>query len=154
MKNVRKMDGRLESFNRAKIVQSVLRAGGDEKLAISIANAVPEEVALTTANIRQKVANELTKKDKEIARRYWETRRLVARKSVDAAEGSAKLAEEAMSRLSLRPGDPLQICYAENKHNVMADEGAADPGNIQLHENDLTRIGATEGNRIAVRRVR
>ncbi|MFQ6107673.1 MAG: ATP cone domain-containing protein [Thermoplasmata archaeon] len=153
MKNVRKMDGRVESFNRAKIKQSVLRAGGDEKLATSTAEAVPEEVALTTANIRQRVANELAKKDKEVARRYWETRRLIARKAVDAAEGSAKLAEQTMGRLSLRPGEPLEICYTNNKHKVMADEGATDPRNIGLHENDLTRIGATEGNRIAVRRV-
>lgn len=152
MKNVRKMDGRVESFNRAKIEQSVLRAGGEKNLAVKVAKAIPEEVALTTANIRQRVTNELSKKDAETAKRYWETRRLIARESTDATQGTARITEQVMNRLNVKPGEPVMICLAENRHNVKAKRDAVNPRNIQLHEEDMRKIGATEGNRIAVRR--
>lgn len=152
MKNVRKMDGSVEDFDRAKIEQSILRAGGDVNLAAKVAKTVPEEVALTTANIRQKVANELTKRNQDVARRYWGTRRMTAKRAVDAAEGSAMLTEDVMSKLGSKPGEPLQICYGDKIHSVMALEGAENPRSIRMHEKDMAKIGATEGNRIAVRR--
>lgn len=154
MKNVRKVDGRVEDFNRAKVQQSILGACGDEKLAVEVANAIPEEVSLTTADIRARVTEELRKRNPEVTERYERTRRLTASKSIDAAQGIAQVTEQAMNVMNLRPGDPVQLTFADNRHNVRAKRGTHDPRTIQLHEEDLRKIGAEDGSRIAVRRHR
>lgn len=153
MTDVRKRDGRVETFNKAKIQQSILRAGGDEKLAIEVANTVPDEVALTTADIRARAVEELTKRNPEVAGAYENTRRLTARKATDVAPGGARVTEQAMSYLNLEPGDPVQLGFAEKTHDVRAKKGAQDPQSIHLNEEDLRKIGATEGTRIAVRKL-
>lgn len=154
MGNVMKIDGRTENFDRAKIERSIRLAGADENVAKEIANIIPDVAAPTTNGIREIVTEELRKRDADAAKRYEETRQLIAKRAVDAAKGTARLTEDTMHRLNLSPGDPIELRFANKTHSVKTEKGASNTKNIQLTEEDLKIIGAAEGTRIAVRRVR
>jgi len=151
MANVMKRDGRSEDFNNQKIKLSVLRAGANEKVASEVANTILESNAMTTANIRMAVTEELRKRNPESAKNYENTRRLTARKAIDAARGTVRISEEIMKRLDIKPGDPVELRHGNNTHRMKADKGASSARDINLNHEDLKTLGVTEGLRIAVR---
>ena len=76
---VKKRDGRLEDFDREKIIQSVMAAGLMEEEAESLASEVEvwvgevaEEGVVSTLKIRDKVLELLRGRDPESATRFEE----------------------------------------------------------------------------------
>ncbi len=79
------------------------------------------------------------------------TRRLIARKAVDAARGTARITEETMKRLNLADGEPVELSYGNNTHSIKAEKGVTGTSEIILNQDDLKALGATDGLRLAVR---
>ena len=154
MANVNKKDRKPEPFDRVKLERSIRDTGIDENMAREIARKVPEKEEITTDEIRRIVAEELKKKNPEAAERYTETRRLAARKAVDAVRGIARLTKETMSRLKVKSGDTINVLHRDKPYKVRAEIAPIDRKEIQLHEEDLRAIGASDGTRVAVQRPR
>jgi phosphatidate phosphatase PAH1 len=152
--NVKKKDGRTEEFKRTKIERSLKNVGVKETNAKEIANKVSEKEGMTTTEIRESVQKELRNRNKEAAEKYESSRRLAARKAIDAAKGTVRLTEETMKRLNLRPGENLELCHKDNRITLKAEKGLVATNEIRLHEDDLRKIGAPEGTRIVARRKR
>jgi hypothetical protein len=152
--NVKKKDGRTEEFKRTKIEHSLKNVGVNEANAKEIANKVPEKDGMTTTEIRESVQKELRNRNKEAAEKYESARRLAAKKAIDAAKGTAKLTEEALNRLNMRPGETLELCHKDNRVTLRAEKGLIARNEIRLHEDDLKKIGAPEGTRIVARKKR
>jgi len=66
---VRKKGGKLEDFNKNKIVKSCEKAGTSAKIASDIAHVVSNKVydGISTSEIKVMVLRELDKKDKKTA---------------------------------------------------------------------------------------
>jgi len=66
---VRKKNGKLEDFNKNKIVKSCKKAGASAKIASDIANVVSNQIydGVSTSEIRVIVLRELDRKDKKAA---------------------------------------------------------------------------------------
>lgn len=154
MTNINKKDRRTEPFDRAKLERSIRDADIDENTAREIARKVPEKEGITTDEIRRIVAEELKKRKPEAAERYTDTRRLAARKAVDAVKGIARLTKETMSMLKVKSGDTINVLHRDKTHKVRTEIAPVDRKEIQLHEEDLRTIGASDGTRVAVQRSR
>jgi anaerobic ribonucleoside-triphosphate reductase len=152
MTNVKKRDGRSEKFDRSKIERSIRASGLDEKAAKEVAKMVPEREGITSDEIRKTVSRELRKRDTKVADRYDVTRRLAAKKAVEAAKGSAHLTEDAMKGMNLQPGDTVELLHGENRRTVKVAKTTTGKRSIHLHESDLKTLGASEGKRITVHR--
>lgn len=66
---VKKRDGKLENFDKSKIIRSCKKVGVKEGLAKDIANIVETEIydGITTTEIRAFVLKELERKDSKAA---------------------------------------------------------------------------------------
>jgi len=71
---VRKKDGRLENFDKNKIVKSCEKAGTSAKVASDIAHVVSNQVydGISTSEIRVMVLRELDRKDRKAATAFKE----------------------------------------------------------------------------------
>lgn len=154
MANIKKKDGGTEKFDRKKLEQSIRNAGADERTAREVAAKVLEKEGMTTDEIRRTVGNELRKRKAELADRYLDTKRLAAKKAMDAAKGTARITEETMERLNLKAGDNIELMHENRKHTVRAEKASVGRKEIRLHEEDLRALGAKEGTQIAARRQR
>lgn len=154
MANVMKKDGRTEMFNRTKLERSMRDAGADESTAREVASKVKEREGMTTDEIRKTVTNELRQRKTEIAERYENTKRLAAKKAVDAAKGTARITEDTMNRMNLKTGDNMELMHENNRHTVKAEKASVGRKEIRLHEEDLKALGAKEGTRITARKRR
>jgi transcriptional regulator NrdR family protein len=69
---VRKKDGRLEDFDKNKIIKGCKRAGASPKISSEIANVVNSESydGISTAEIRTLVLKELERKDRKTAMEF------------------------------------------------------------------------------------
>lgn len=152
MTNVRKKDGRTEKFDRSKIERSIRASGSDEKTAKEVARMVPEKEETTSEEIRKTVSREVRKRDPKVADRYDITRRLAAKKAVDAARGSANLTEDVMRGMNLKRGDTIEVLHGEKRHTVKVEKTITGERSIHLNESDLKTLGASEGTRITVHR--
>jgi hypothetical protein len=150
--NVKKMDGRTEMFDRPKLERSIKDAGADENTAREVAAKVEDREGMTTDEIRKSVTNELRQRKAEVAERYENTKRLAAKKAVDAAKGTARITEDTMKRMNLKTGDNMELMHENNRHTVRAEQASVGRNEIRLHEEDLKTLGAEEGTRIAARR--
>ncbi len=154
MANVKKKDGRTEMFDRTKLERSIRDAGADENTAREVGNKVIEREGMTTDEIRKNVSNELRQRNAEVAERYVNTKRLAAKKAVDAAKGTARITENCMKKLNLKSGDTIELIHKDRRHKVKAEMASIGRIEIHLHEDDLKALGAEEGTRIAARRPR
>ena len=154
MANVKKIDGRTEMFNRTKLERSIRDAGADENMAREVAAKVKEREGMTTDEIRKTISNELRQRKAEVAERYVNTKRLAAKKAVDAAKGTARITEDTMKRMNLKTGDNMELMHENKRHTVRAEQASVGRNEIRLHEEDLKALGVKEGTRIAVRRQR
>jgi len=69
---VKKKDGKLEDFNKNKIIKGCKKAGTSTKLANEIATAVRNKIydGISTSEIRAIVLRELERKDKKSAMEF------------------------------------------------------------------------------------
>ncbi len=147
-----KRTGTQEEFNKAKLEESVTRAGATEEAAREIASRIDPTTMNTTEEIRTRVVEELRKTDATIAERYERTRNLAARKAVEAAAGTVRLHVETITALGADPGDTIVVEHAGNTHTLTAETAPVERREIHLHERDLEKLGATEGTKLATRR--
>jgi hypothetical protein len=152
--NVKKKDGRTEMFNRTKLERSMKDAGADESTAREVASKVEDREGMTTDEIRRTVSNELRQRKAEVAERYANTKRLAAKKAVDAAKGTARITENCMEKMKLKSGDIIELMHENRRHKVKAEKASVGRIEIHLHEEDLKALGAKEGTRIAARKPR
>jgi 2-phosphoglycerate kinase len=94
-----------EEFVRAKLEESITRAGATEERAKEIASGIDPTTVKTTEEIRRHVVEELRKTDATIAERYERTRNLAAKKAMEAAMGTVRLHMETMKALGANTGD-------------------------------------------------
>jgi len=142
-----------EEFNRTKLEQSIIRAGATEETAKEVASKIDPTTVKTTDEVRNLVVEELRKTEPAIAERYERTRSLAARKAVEAAIGTVRLHAETMKALRANPGDSIIVEHGGNTHTLRAEPASVERREIHLHETDLEKLGATEGTRLATRRV-
>ncbi len=147
-----KRTGTQEEFNKAKLEESITRAGATEEAAREIASRVDPTTVNTTEEIRTRVVEELRKTDAAIAERYERTRNLAARKAVEAAMGTVRLLAETMNALGASPGDSIILEHHGNPHTLRAETDSVVMREIHLQETDLEKLGATEGTKLATRR--
>jgi hypothetical protein len=152
MTNVLKKNRESEAFDIAKIIRSIRLANLDELTSYEVASKIPKRDGITTEEIRRIIIKELKRIDPEAAMRYSNTRRLAAKKAMHAVKGFAMLPRETMSRLKLRTGENIQVVLGDKRQTLKAEPGLVDRNEIQLNEEDLVSIGASDGTRIAVQR--
>ena len=141
-----------EEFDRAKLEESITRAGATEETAKEIASRIDPTTLKTTEEIRRHVVEELRKTDAAIAERYERTRNLAAKKAMEAVMGTVRLHMETMKALGANTGDTIIVEYGGNTHTLTAETASVERREMHLHERDLETLGATEGARLAVRR--
>jgi len=147
-----KKDGRREKFDRAKIERSLKKAKVDEKMAKEITNKILPKEGMTTHEIRRNVVKELRTRNEKAANQYENTHRLIAKKSIKAAQGMVQLNEETMNRLKLKGGDTINVIHLGESKTLKVEKGLLKNNEINLNEKDLRNIGASEGIRISVQR--
>ncbi len=152
MMNVRKKNGKSESFDRTKIERSIRDSGADETTAKEVARMVPETEDTTSEEIRRAVSRELRKRSAKFADNYDATRRLAASKAIDAAKGAANITEDAMKGLNVKRGDTIELIHREKRHSVKVEGTAPGEMRIHLNESDLKVLDAPEGTRVSVQR--
>ena len=148
---VKKRDGTTERFDRSKLERSIRSAGADEKAAKEIAKKIREREGITTSEIRETILKELEKVNRRAAETYRSTRRLAARKAVEAAKGTARLGEETMKRLNIQAGQRIEVSHGAKTHKVTVERSPKVKKDIHLHNEDLETLGASEGARVLVR---
>ena len=157
---ITKRNGKSEEFDMAKIKQSLRNAGENERIAKEIAKTISDMECGSTSEIRFAVFEELRllrNLDSEIAKKYDESRCLVARRAIEVVRGTALLSEETMEAMHLEPGGHLKIINGNQKHTLNAyinDETDAKWNEIRLHQADLVMIGASDGLEIIAQRNR
>lgn len=81
VKKVKKFDGRIEIFDREKIIKSIVRAGGTRNLGEEIANIIEDKFKdqeeITTTQIRRVILIELGKRNPEVKDSYLFYDRLI-----------------------------------------------------------------------------
>ena len=152
MTDLKKRDGRTEKYDRSKIERSIRASGSDEKTAKEVARAITEREGTTSEEIRRTVSKELRRRSPEVADRYDETRRLAAKKAVEAAKGAAHMSEDAMRGMNIKKGDTIELVHGEKRHTVRVEKAITGKRSIHLNESDLRNLGASEGTRITVHR--
>jgi hypothetical protein len=152
MPELNKRKGAREQFNRKKLEESVKRAGASEDVAERIASKIDPTKVKTSEEVRKHVIEHLKETDPKTAKRYEETRRLAAKRAVEAAMGTVRLHEETMRALGANPGDTIVVEYRGNKHTLRAETAPVERTEMHLHEDDLRKLDATEGTRLAARR--
>jgi len=160
-----KENGTSEDFDIAKVEASIRNIGRDDKTAKEIAKIVSEKKSESTKEIRNHVSKELRHRNAEAARnyeesrsaarRYIESRILVATTGDKVVKGTALLPKQAMANLNLEEGDHFMVMHGTQSHMMMAkvdDNPSTRWNEIRLHASDLDNIGAAEGRDIIAQR--
>ena len=163
--NILKENGKIEEFDISKIEASIRNVGMDEKTAKETAALVSNKKPASTKDVRSIVSRELRNRSvdasrnyeesRSAARRYIESRMLVARTGNNAAKGVALLPKAAMTRLNLDDGDRFMIMHGTQKQTLAAKligDDSTQWNEITLHNDDLQNIGASVGFNITAQR--
>ena len=163
--DILKENGKSEEFDSAKIEASVRNVGRDEQTAHEIAVIVTDRNPKSTKDIRTIVNKELKNRTAEAARTYEESRTatrkflecrtLVAKTDDNALTGLARLSKEAMANLNLSAGDQFMVMHGTQRHALTAernDEPSMRWNEIRLHNDDMQKIGASDGWDIVAQR--
>jgi len=160
-----KENGKSEEFDSTKLEASVRNVGRDENTAREISTLVAAKNPTSTQEIRKIVSKELRNRSvdasrtyeesRSAARRYMESRMLIAKNGNKAAPGMALLPKEAMSRLNLEDGDKFMVMHGTQRQALMAklsDDSNMHWNEIGLHSDDMQNIGASDGFDIVAQR--
>ncbi len=160
-----KENGKSEEFDSTKLEASVRNVGRDENTAKEISTLVTARKPASTKEVRDIVSKELRNRSvdasrnyeesRSAARRYMESRMLVAKNGNKAAPGMALLPKEAMTRLNLDDGDKFMVMHGTQRQALMAklsDDPEMRWNEIRLHSDDMQNIGASDGFDIIAQR--
>lgn len=147
-----KQSGYLEEFNRAKLEESIRRAGASEEIAHRVADRITPYEGQPSEEIRKEAAAELEHENSRLATVYLNTRNIRARTSMGVWAGVAKLHEDTLRELEAKPGETASLVVGAHKTQVRIERAAtAQPGEMLLSKADLERLGAREGSRVGLR---
>jgi len=153
MVNVKKRNGSMQMFERSKIERSLRESGASESVAREVSASVHEREGMTVDEIRSMVSRELRSRDARAADHYDNTRRMVARRAVEAASrGTARMSTEAMRTMRIRAGEPVEISFSGRTQTLLAETAPKGVSGVQVSESDLNALGAREGMKVEVRR--
>lgn len=130
--------------------KSVLNAGLDPKAAREVASSITAREGMTSKEIREAVFKKLEELNEEAANRYAHSMRFVARNAADNSMEVAQLSEEALANLELKAGQNVEIFNGNKKLMLRAERANIDGREIRLNEENLGKIGASDGARIMV----
>jgi len=163
--NILKENGKSEEFDSTKLEASIRSVGRDENTAREISTLVTARNPTSTKDIRKIVSKELRNRSvdasrnyeesRSAARRYMESRMLIAKNGNKATPGMALLPKEAMTSLNLDDGDKFMVMHGTQRQALMAklsDDTEMRWNEIGLHSDDLQNIGASEGFDIIAQR--
>ncbi len=163
--SILKENGKNEEFESSKLERSIRNVGKDENTAKEISKMVTDRKPASTREIRSIVSKELRNRSvdasrnyeesRSAARRYMESRMLVAKNGNKAEKGTAMLPENAMKRLNLDDGDRFMVMHG-NQRQVLTAKLSEDEkirwNEISLHKDDMHNIGASDGFDIIAQR--
>ncbi len=153
MVNVKKRNGSMQMFERSKIERSLRESGASEGVAREVAASVHEREGMTVDEIRSMVSRELRTRDARAADHYDSTRRMVARRAVEAASrGTARMSAEAMRTMRIRAGEPVEVSFSGRSQTLLAETAPKGVSGVVVSESDLRVLGASEGMKVEVRR--
>ena len=153
MVNVKKRNGSVQMFERSKIEHSLRESGASEGVAREVAASVHVREGTTVDEIRSMVSRELRSRDAKAADHYDSTRRMVARRAVEAASrGTARMSAEAMRTMKIRAGEPVEISFSGRTQTLLAETAPKGVSGVLVSEPDLRALGASEGMKVEVRR--
>lgn len=153
MVNVKKRNGSMQMFERSKIERSLRESGASEGVAREVAASVHEREGMTVDEIRSMVSRELRSRDAKAADHYDSTRRMVARRAVEAASrGTAWMSPESMRTMRIKAGEPVDISFSGRTQTLRAETAPKGASGVQVSEPDLKALGAREGMKVEVRR--
>ena len=156
MAKVTKEDKIGQSFDRKKIERSVRKAGADEKTARDISRSVKKRDGMSTNDIRNEVYVRLIKKDPKAARKYNNSRRLVARRSSEAKPGTILLSNTSYTNLELNSGEGVDLMCGEKRFPMKAQRGTREKmewNEVRLSGKDMDKMGVDDGSRILACRI-
>jgi hypothetical protein len=149
---VEKTDGRVEPFDVEKMVRSITAVRVPTSIAEEIAAAIPQKDR-KSREIRKLVYEELKVRNPRAARLYCNTLCLKAIRDLEVPEGSAQLTLKNLVRLSLKPGDQVEVGRTPKLRLLRATWGAHSHRNMRLSQPDMDGLGAEINSKIPVRRV-
>lgn len=155
VKTIRKKDGSIESYSRAKMMRSMIVLGVDKGTARTIVKTVGYIRGMTTQDVRRKVGTALKKIDPELARRYFTTRDLHVDTNVTGIDGRCLMAPETMEQLWVKVGQPVEAYSGWNRKTLRAyriEDPFYKSGSIYMGGHDLSFLGASGISIVAVRK--
>lgn len=150
MTRVKKRSGQLQDYDRTKLIESIKRAGADEKVAKEIAEKTFVAEGAATLELRKRVADELRKTNPAVAEAYERTLRLPVKARDDVRPGAALVPKRIERVPEVKSGQPGRVRHGEKRTEVRV-EPMLDSREVWLSRNDLAILGVPEGTRVAVR---
>lgn len=149
---IQKRTGELEDFSRQKLEESLKRAGASADVAKRVSERIDPSEGQTTAELRRKVAEELRRENATLSVAYMTTKRLSARPASDVSAGVARIHEDLLRSLNIRPGHVAHLSLGGREAEVRVEKASeTSPREIHLSREDFEKLGAREGSRLDVR---
>lgn len=144
--------GQREVFDRRKLLESIVRAGGSLRLAHEVLAALVFRQDMTTDELRRRVASGLQGKDPALARRYKHTFTLWAHSHPWLTRDVARLHSQTIARFGIHEGHFLQVHHGHRYHSVPVERDDKVPlRQILLFSQTLELLHAPVGVLVAVK---
>ncbi|MDG6224738.1 MAG: hypothetical protein QCI82_04410 [Candidatus Thermoplasmatota archaeon] len=156
VKTIRKMDGSIERYSRAKMMRSMIVLGVDKGTARNVVKAVGFKKGMTTRDVRRRIGTSLKKIDPELARRYFTTRDLEIDPSVTGINGNCLMSPETMDRLGVKNGQVVEAYSGWNRKALRAyriEDPHYKSNAIYLGRSDLGFLEVSGSSLVAVRKM-
>lgn len=147
-----KRSGRLEPFDRRKLIESIVRSGGNYRIAHDVLAELVFRQGMTTDELRREVVGCLQKTDPVLAQRYKYTHTLWAHSHPALAGDSAYLNPETITQLGIDSGHYVQVLHGNRRHSVPVEPSNDVPlRQVRLLPQTLELLHAPIGVRVAIK---
>jgi hypothetical protein len=152
MTRLTKRIGTLEEFQRSKVEGSLRRSGAtDDVISKTVQRVTPVDEGERTSAFRTRISTELKSQSPETARRYENSRRLMAGRSQTVTEGTAQVNPATLRSYGWKPGETVKVRHDDKSLSVKVEESAqADLRAVQFNSRTLTDLGVSEGTRVCL----
>ena len=152
MVNITRENGVSEPFDKERLVQSIINADVDEKIAREVADTVNFQGGTHSSDLRKEVTLILMGLDPKLANVYATKGKLSAKKATESKKGTAQLNPTTMERLKVTVGEIIDIFTVDKTLAVTVEEAHHPREEIHLHEADIIQLDAADGIQLRVRR--
>ncbi len=151
MTMIKKRSGEMQEFSRAKMEESMKRAGAKEEVVKKLAESIQVQEGMATQDLRQRIGEELRKVDSSIADAYVSTRRLKAKANPETPADQGRVSEYLAKLFEQQKALPASLYLGARKKDVRVEPAHKTYGEIWLNKTVLDQLAAQDGMRIAVR---